>query len=406
MIGFPRSGSLGVAVVAALALMISACSSGSGSEEPSPAAGNQADANEPATGPAVATDADDSDDAVDPAEAERGSTEDDVEPSVLGAHLGYEIPGLDVGDSAELRRIEQETLAACMAREGFTYIAYLPDPATIYVPVQDGLDPESREFAAIYGFGVSTQFYAQRDVGPGLLGHSGDGSGYAFEENPNEVVRAGLSPEELAAYDRAFWGADSPYFLSSAEQDELEASGKLVGRLITAHGCIGEAQRAIDGDASDVLDVFAIEILTMTERAYSDDRYLAYAADVERCVHQAGYDFYANQPAWATLAHFDELVSAVDELVGGDPFEELTDADLAALSPQEIDALYDLPRDVGEEARNRLAEIQDLEVATATTVWDCGGSADEERRVINDILADLQARFIEEHRSELEKFRR
>ncbi len=332
--------------------------------------------------------------------------EDDTEASVLGRHLGYEIPGLDVGDEAELRRIEQETLADCMAGEGFTYLAYLPDPATLYVPVEEGLDPESREFAARYGFGVSTQFYAQRDVGPGLLGHSGDGSGYAFEENPNDVIRAELSAEELAAYERAFWGADSPYFMSSAEQAELEAEGILVGRLMASHGCFGEAQRAIDGEAFDVLDVFAIEILTMTERAYSDERYLDHAASVERCVHEAGYDFYANQPAWATLAYFDGLLAEVDELVGGDPFAELTDAELGELSPQEIDELFDVPRTIPDEAKDRLAEIQDLEVATATTVWDCGGSADEERRVIGEALAEMQAEFIEANRDELERFRR
>lgn len=330
----------------------------------------------------------------------------DEDASVLGRHLGYEIPGLDVGDETELRRIEQETLADCMAGEGFTYIAYMPDPAALYVPVEEGLDPESREFAARYGFGVSTQFYAQRDVGPGLLGHSGDGSGYAFEENPNDVIRAELSPEELDAYERAFWGAGSPRFMSSAEQAELEAEGVLVGRLLASHGCFGEAQQAIDGEAFEVLDVFAIEILTMTERAYSDERYLTYAASVERCVHEAGYDFYANQPAWTTLAHFDGLLTEVDAIVGGDPFEDLTDAELAALSPREIDELFDTPRDVPDEARDQLAEIQDLEVATATTVWDCGGSADEERRVIGEVLSEMQAEFIETNRDELERFRR
>ncbi|MEL6983525.1 MAG: hypothetical protein AAFO29_13955 [Actinomycetota bacterium] len=411
-LGRPRRSIVAAAVVGAV-LVASACTGSSSSEQTASragesdsgrATGERGDVEVEGEGEGDNPEREDSGDDQD--ESSSGDSSEDAEPSVLGLHLGYDIPGLDVGDDTELRRIEQETLSSCMAREGFTYVAYVPDPTTLYVPVEEGLDPDSRRFAATYGFGVSTQFYAQRDVGPGLLGHSGDGSGYAFEENPNDVIRAGLTPEELAAYDRAFWGADSPYFLSTAQQDELAASGKLVGRLITSHGCIGEAQRAIDGEAGEVLDVFAIEILTMTERAYSDDRYLEYAATVERCVHDAGYDFYVNQPAWAILAHFDDLVSTVDQLVGGNPFDELTDDDLAELSPQEIDALYDLPRDLGDEARNRLAEVQDLEVATATTVWDCGGSADEERRVINEILAGLQADFIEEHRDELERFRR
>lgn len=45
-------------------------------------------------------------------------------------------------------------------------------------------------------------------------------------------------------------------------------------------------------------------------------------------------------------------------------------------------------------------------MATATTVWDCGGSADEERRVINEVLAEMQAEFIEANLQELEPFRR
>ncbi len=403
-----RRGRRPLAVVLAVVVAATACTSGASGD--GAAAGADPARIERGDGPDLGTSRD-----VDAAtgtgsgrdgETNTGDDGDDEDPSVLGRHLGYEIPGLDVGDETELRRIEQETLADCMAGEGFTYIAYTPDPATLYVPVEEGLDPESREFAARYGFGVSTQFYAQSDVGPGLLGHSGDGSGYAFEENPNDVIRAELSAAELDAYEQAFWGPDSPRFMSSAEQAELEADGILVGRLLASHGCFGEAQRAIDGEAFDVLDVFAIEILTMTERAYSDERYLTHAASVERCVHEAGYDFYANQPAWATLAHFDELLSEVDEMVGGDPFAELTDAELAALSPQEIDELFDVPRDVPDAAKGRLAEIQDLEVATATTVWDCGGSADEERRVIGEVLAEMQAEFIETNRDELEHFRR
>lgn len=394
------------AIVVAVMLTVGGCSTGSsggGGEGAAPPDGNAASApsdDDGGRGREGSTDDD-------RADAEAAAEEDDDEAaSVLGRHLGYEIPGLDVGDTTELRRIEQETLADCMAEEGFSYLAYVPDPTTLYVPVEEGLDPESREFATRYGFGISTQFYAQRDLGPGLLGHSGDGSGYAFEENPNDAIRAELTPEELAAYDRAFWGPDSPHFMSSAELAELEAEGILAGRALASHGCFGRAQQAIDGEAGEVLDVFAVEILTMTQRAYSDERYLAHADGVERCVHEAGYDFYANQPAWTTLAHFDELLAPVDALVGGDPFDELTNAELAELSPREIDALFDAPRDVPAEAKTRLAEIQDLEVATATTVWDCGGSADEERRVINEVLAEMQAEFIEANLQELEPFRR
>ena len=394
-----------------VALLLSACTSSAADDR------SQTD---PASASPRAADADADDQVVPPDDGggeasgpsdHRDGTDDaddaaDGERSVLGAYLGYEIPGLDPGDQAELRRIEQDTLARCMRDQGFTYIAWAPDPATVYAPVEEGLDPESREFAERYGFGVSTQFYAQRDVGPGLIGHSGDGSGTSFEENPNERIRQALSPEELEAYDRAFWGADNPLFVPSSDADEGEDDGILEARRMTSFGCIGESQRAIDGEASAVLDVFAIEILGMTERAIADPRYVRYANDVERCVNEAGYDFYANRPDWAVLAHFDQLMFEIDELVGGNPFDQLTEVQLAAMSPAEIDALHDAPRELSIEAKDQLAEVQALETATAVTVWDCGGNRGEQRRVVDEIVADLQARFIADNRDELERFRR
>ncbi len=334
-----------------------------------------------------------------------GDEHDDL--SILGRYLGYEIPGFGGDDDLALRRLEQDTIAACMRREGFEYVAWVEDPAVVYVPVEEGLDPTSREFATRYGFGVSTQFYGQRDVGPGLVGHSGDGSGVNVTENPNSAIRADLTPRELEAYDRAFWGDDSPVFGGEVDEPaDGDEAGVLAARQMVANGCIGEAQRAIDGEAGAVLDAFAPEILGMPTRAYADPRYRAHADDVERCVRAAGFDFYSVEPPWATLAHFDDLLFQLDESVGGDPFDELDEADLAELTPRELDALHDVPRTLSNEVKTRLGEIQDLEIRTATAVWDCGGNAETERALIDEILGELQTEFIDANREELARFRR
>jgi hypothetical protein len=155
-----------------------------------------------------------------------------------------------------------------------------------------------------------------------------------------------------------------------------------------------------------VLDVFAVEILGLGQRAMADERYVAWADGVERCVDEAGFDFYRQRPPWAVLAHFDALVFELDAEVGGSPFDTIDEAELAAMSAEEIDALYDLPRDIPDDLLDRLAEIQDLETRTAVALWDCGGNAAEQRRVLAEITAELQADFIAANRDDLERFRR
>ena len=113
---------------------------------------------------------------------EGASTEDDL-GSAVANYLGYQVPGYGEVDQSELLVEQQEVIARCMRNQGFNYIAWVEDPASTYVPVDEDLDPESREFAATYGFGVSTQFYSQDDVGPGLVGHSGDGYSMATQLN-------------------------------------------------------------------------------------------------------------------------------------------------------------------------------------------------------------------------------
>jgi hypothetical protein len=385
--------------IVVLAIAVSACG-GASDETDSPPASRPDDGEPGRVGSDVGGGATDRD-----RSSADGTDGTDEGLSPLGAHLGYGIPGLDADDDGEVRRLYQDTLADCMAAEGFEYVSWVPDPDTIFVPVEEGLDPDSREFATRYGFGISTQFFAQRDVGPGLVGHTGDGSGVTFTEDPNALIRERLPAAEIEAYDRAYWGVDNPIFRPPSEYDE-EAEGQIWGRAISSHGCIGEAERTVEGDAGEVLDMFGGEILSIPQRAATDDRYLEYADAVERCVREAGFDFYTNDPPWAVLSHFDDLVTEIDELVGGNPVTALSDTELAAMDPEEIDALHDLPRELSDEARNRLAEVQDLETATAVAVWDCGGSADEQRRVLATITAELQREFIDANRAELERFRR
>lgn len=322
--------------------------------------------------------------------------------SPIANFLGYRVPGLGESgvDQAELQMEAEEAIASCMKAEGFNYIPWVEDTAATLVPVDPDIDHESRRFAEKYGFGVSTQFYSQEDVGPDLVGHSGDGSGIAFVENPNDTILASLPEEENFAYQMAYWGADSPIFTG-----ESEDNGRIAGRTIMTGGCLGAGTTVIDGEAGAFIDAFSEQLEQIDLAVTADPRYLAYLDEVSRCMSGEGYRSYRWGPEFIqTLAVFDDQMFEVNVLVGGDPFDELPFEELASLTPAELDALYDVPRDVPDEAKARMADIQALEISVATAMWDCGGNASRDRDIRDRILEDLQTEFLEINAELLDEF--
>ena len=152
---------------------------------------------------------------------EPGLVENNVGADDLGSpvanFLGYRVPGLGEVDTSRIEVEAEEAIAACMRAEGFNYIAWVDDTALTNVPVDPSIDSESREFAERYGFGISTQAYSQEDVGPDLVGHSGNGSGVVFSENPNEQIVNALDEAESFAYNKAYWGGIVPCLVAARE---------------------------------------------------------------------------------------------------------------------------------------------------------------------------------------------
>jgi hypothetical protein len=124
--------------------------------------------------------------------------------------------------SIDMRRREENMIAACMKKSGFTYVPYVPQ-SMLNPPAPEPTDYASlKAFRGKYGFG---DLYAP-------LVYPGDPNiaPPPEEPDPNDAIFDGLDPVQQKAY------------LKALNDDYQDKSGplKLIG------GCIAEAVKAVD----------------------------------------------------------------------------------------------------------------------------------------------------------------
>lgn len=99
---------------------------------------------------------------------------------------------------AEARhRLQEEIVASCMAEQGFTYIPNLN--VTITATVTEGPLRGTREFAELFGFGISMS--GPDSEVPGTVS-----VGTIAGLDPNQATRDAMSDAERAAWDEALFG--------------------------------------------------------------------------------------------------------------------------------------------------------------------------------------------------------
>ena len=318
-----------------------------------------------------------------------------------------EFLGVDFSDSeasqaryVEEERARQEVIAACMREQGFDYTPIDPEQYTFFGEVDDEVEWGSDEWVATYGFGISTMRFSQDEVGPDLVGY--DDSAFVEEDfvDPNEDYIQSLTTEEQDAYYAALYGDpdDFPAFDETLSDEELEA--QFEDFEYEPQGCEGEAWTESGDPYQGFYTEFGDELDEMYQRIESDPRIVEAEAEVADCVADKGFTYDGMENLYM---QFEEELSTIDEAVGY-PGEDLSDDDFASMSEEEIEAIFNQPRELSDEARSQLADIQARELELAAAVNECGGGFAAQENLYAEIVAEYEQEFLDDNADRLAEF--
>lgn len=294
----------------------------------------------------------------------------------------------------------QEKIVLCMREEGFEYI---PEDNSQFIDFS-AEDEEIPYFSSAwidkYGFGITTQRFAQSDVGPDLIGYDDSKfSDEAMEEfvDPNQEYLDSLSEGEQEAYYEALWGNEPeiPEGATEAEMQEIYQNHE-------PEGCQNDAYEELWGGGQDSFyQEFADDLEALYERVEGDQRVIDYRAEVTTCVADKGFEY-------SDMESLYESFELKMEDIGGGSFMEdpLTAAGLdpAEMTDEEIDAFYREWDSLSDEDLVLLAELQAEELELARIVVDCDGGYLNEQKVLSDVRVEYEELFLEENKDRLAAF--
>lgn len=292
--------------------------------------------------------------------------EDPVERSPLQRFLGGDAASAPLDEETRARlndelerdlRERERLIAECMAAQGFTYHPMDPSDWPTARPGGDAWSLPEDEFAAQYGFGITT---IDREEDIEEVSHP-----------PNQAMLEAMSESERREWLAALQGDGSS---GGFDLGEGEAVPPFEG---IGEGCFGEAHEAIapsdpqaerlDAEYQGLFEEFG----ALERRIEADPRVEVTARRWSDCMADAGY------PGLARPGDAEQIVhDRLDQLTDGGTVADLRASDRDALQALEIELA------VAEHAC-----MKDFVVATA------------------EIRRDHEERFIEEHRAELERFR-
>ena len=334
-----RRGHVSTVVGLAIALLLTACSPGSVTEDPE-------------------------------ATEQRGESLQDFIPGLVGFD-----PENAEEQFRQQERDAQEKVAACMAEQGFEYVAYVPNQEEIFF---GGVDSQE-EFVEQFGLGITYELLNQPTFDEEELPPE-------IANDPNFAIREGLSPEEGEAYDRVLYGEEPDIDFESMTEDEIEeafANFEPDGCFNTAYEDIFDA-----GESQAFYEQFGSEIDDMYQRAQSDPRIANIEADWSGCMADEGYEFTNEQEASIFILRRLEEVGAISDLeVDPDGFGYGYGSE--GIEP-------------GSDAYKAAEAILEEEIAIAKASMTCQGDVNE---VFQEVFQEYELAFIEENRAALEQFR-
>lgn len=329
---------------------------------------------------------------------------DIVYESPLAEFLGQDVSRFDFDEAAmiaEQREVETR-IAACMAKDGFEYTPM--DPAQMMsfgAPPSDEFEPGSNAWIAKYGFGISTQRFAQSMVGD-LVGRP-DEEMFGPDtdiEDPNQEYIESLTEQERDAYHEALHGEPPDFVLDGEEPGEAVA--------FEPTGCQFESYRGgssgPDGDRMQAFyQAFGDQIQNLHERIDADNRVVAFTAVISSCVAERGMEWTGIEDVYQQFEpKLNNLRPGPSQ--GGDPFED------AGLNPEEmsdrqLEEFFREMNRLGPEALAVLAEIQAEEIALAQAVIACGGGPFKEQEIRNEVRVEYERAFLNENADALVEYR-
>lgn len=281
---------------------------------------------------------------------DNGTDQDQPATSPLAEILGWGMATDRTGAAPDVSEVERQRhlqvehlIADCMAEHGFEYVP-VPIEDRRAGPFDEAYALAPADFAAQYGYGATTLSATEEERVP----------------DPNQEIVDGLPPNERDEYQRALWGEAGVIDPEPADQGcQMQAAGEVYDLADPNDRAEGMERFATLFDALDDL----------SQRIENDPRLVDTDAHWAECMKAAGYPGF-DRPHDARQSVFDQLT------------------------------------DLSAQAEPDPAEVADLrayELALAPVDHACREEhVDGPHR---EVAFEHEARFVEEHRAELEAYR-
>jgi hypothetical protein len=254
--------------------------------------------------------------------------------------LGFDQDGI----LARQSRVEN-AIQACMKAQGFDYVPV--DPVAARAALFGSARLSDLDFAKQFGYGIST-----------LWGH------VSATADPNQRIRAALSPSDRRAYDLALGGDDpGATFTSAVDTGDFSKLG----------GCTKQATDQVFGGAQ-VLSELSAKLDQLEQRIFQDQRLVRAVAKWSACMANQGFRY--EQPEDIDT----DLYKRMEAIVGPVPGQFATGPAPGVAPPP-----YD---------HAALAALQHDEVAIAVADYDC------EHRFITPVETKVRAHYQDQFRQQ------
>lgn len=354
--------------------------------------------------------ADDSDSSTNDSNANDASNDDDSggesSGSPLSDFLGTDVFGFDGDNEAAQARFEaeerkrQEDVVACMRAQGFEHKAQDPSQYSFFEETDGGLEYGSREWVEKYGFGATTQSFAQSELGDdGLIGYD-DSNFEDFDEtaDPNFEYVQSLGEAEREAYYAALYGNEPDIDMESMTEEEINEFFE----NFQPDGCENEG-RDSEGQFG-FFQEFSDQLETMYEAIQADPRVLEAEAKIASCVSDKGLVYVSQEDVYE---QFYAKIEPMQEALYNNFEDPGADLDFETMSEEELEAFYEsIPQpQLSDEDKTLLAEIQAEEIELALAAYDCGGGFDQQHELFQELQKEYEQQFLDDNAEALEAYR-
>ncbi|MDE0169772.1 MAG: hypothetical protein OXS29_09680 [bacterium] len=322
-----------------------------------------------------------------------GTEPDEDEPETLGDYLGYDFddPEAAAARAMEDQRRVEESIARCMAQEGFEYIpAVRPVSSSRFAFDQE-------EFAREQGFGITT-WYGREDS---FLSQEQDDW-----EDPNRAIVDSLSESERDAYDEVLHGTfdESAFGEVDPETGEPAFPDDPFGG-----GCQGQAYEEVYGAQEEMWEKLGPELEEMWQRVQADPRFKEADREWVECMADKGYSYDGIDSLYEDV--YEDFQRRLDEITGGadpftDPFEGWTEEEIDAFfeerSEEEIEDFFAQVgrQETDEVDQDALAALQQEEIDLAVAAFECQEALMD---AYEELQREYEGHFIRENRDILEE---